>query len=145
MHISLTFGNKFQSCFCYIERWINALPWSEILKFLAWVVFKLLSKNHGGLQKPCRWGVNVLKKVEEHRVKILHSKRFLWSDSLLFGILSGDFQLTKLFSRYSFAPQTACQWLELFFLISKQILRARVFSEQVGVFKIRFVSYVEMY
>ena len=70
MHISLTFGNKIQSCFCYIERWINDLPCSEILKFLAWVVFKLLSKSHGGLQKPCRWEVNALKKVEEHRVKI---------------------------------------------------------------------------
>ena len=46
-----------------------ALACRGILKFLGFKVFKLLSKNHGGLQKSCLCGVIALKKVEEHRVK----------------------------------------------------------------------------
>ena len=63
-------------------------------------------------------------------------QRFLWSNSLFFGILSGDFQHANCSVDVVFAPQTACQWLELFFLISKQILCPRVFSVQVSVLKI---------
>ena len=53
MHIFLTFWNKLQSCFCYLERYINALLCIKILKFVASVAFKLLLKNYRGLYKPC--------------------------------------------------------------------------------------------
>ena len=39
----------------------STMQW--ILKFLAFAVLKLLSKNYGGLQKPFRWGIDILKNL----------------------------------------------------------------------------------
>ena len=63
---------------------------------------------------------------------------------LLFGIPSGDFQRKKLFSECGFFPDCLTEIRVLFFLISKQIFAifARIYSEQVGFSKIRFVKYI---
>ena len=72
MYILVIFSNKFQSCFCCIERWTNALRCSEILKFLAWVVFKLLLKNYGGLRKPSVEKSMPSKRLRNIRLKLTY-------------------------------------------------------------------------
>ena len=72
-------------------------------------------------------------------------QHFLRFYSLLFFTLSSNFQHTNCSVDVICFPDRLPVIRVVFFLVSKQILRARVFSEQVFVLKIRYVSYVEMY
>ena len=63
---------------------------------------------------------------------------------MLFGIPSGDFQHKICSVDVVLLPIDRLPVIRVV-LISKQILRARVFSEQVVVLKIRFVSYIKIY
>ena len=75
-----------------------------------------------------------------HNFLIILHAAFLWSNSLLFGIPAA-FQQTNC-SVDVICPLDRLPVIRIvFFLVSKQILRARVFSEQVFVLQIRFVSY----
>ena len=74
---------------------------------------------------------------------ILHAT-LLRFNSLLFGIISGDFQLTKCLVDVICPLDHLPVIRVVFFFISKQILQASVFSKQVVDLQIRFVSYIKI-
>ena len=71
-------------------------------------------------------------------------QHFFLYNSLLFEILSGDFQHKNRLADATLIPDHF-QEIELFFLISKQMLRnilSRIFRTSIGLLKISFVSYI---